>query len=96
MNFTKRLVQRALTLIGWSTPAQAPEKETPMETAKAKAEEPVEIESFNRLTEEDVVQLWELFKSKGLSSHDAWSAISAGMALNIGFGRFKNLPQSLH
>ena len=94
--FIKRLLERALTLIGWPPPTQAIEKEPPLETAKTKAEEPIELDLFDLTTEEDVVELWKAFKSKGLSSGDAWSAVIAEIALDIGFGRFKNLPQSTH
>ncbi len=69
--------------------------EPPSEEAN-EAKEPLELDLFDDPTEEDIVQLWESFKSAGLSSGDAWSAVMAGMALDMGFGRSKSLSQSTH
>lgn len=53
-------------------------------------EEASEISAFDDITEEEILSLC-LFSS--LSGDGAWNAISAGIALDIAFGRSKNLPQ---
>jgi hypothetical protein len=42
-----------------------------------------EHDSFENPTPEEIVCLWESFRSNGLSGDEAWNAIVAGMALDM-------------
>jgi hypothetical protein len=50
-----------------------------------------ETEGFENITEAEIISLWEVFKSSGLSADEAWNAIVAGIALDVAFARSKNL-----
>jgi hypothetical protein len=49
--------------------------------------------SFENITEEEIIFLWQSFKSSGLSGDQAWHAIVTGIALDMAFSRSKKLPQ---
>ncbi|MGH7844975.1 MAG: hypothetical protein ACREQW_07380 [Candidatus Binatia bacterium] len=51
----------------------------------------VELDPFENITEAEILSLWEVFKSSGLSADEAWNAIVAGIALDVAFARSKNL-----
>jgi len=51
----------------------------------------METEPFENITEAEIISLWEVFKSSGLSADEAWNAIVAGIALDVAFARSKNL-----
>lgn len=51
----------------------------------------VELDPFESITEAEIISLWEVFKSSGLSADEAWNAIVAGIALDVAFARSKNL-----
>jgi len=51
----------------------------------------VELDPFENITEAEIISLWEVFKSSGLSADEAWNAIVAGIALDVAFARSKNL-----
>ncbi|MFQ5683811.1 MAG: hypothetical protein ACE5HC_11130 [Candidatus Binatia bacterium] len=55
-----------------------------------------EIDSFDDVTEAEIICLWHSFKATGLSEDQAWNAIVTGMALDMAFARSKNLPQADH
>ncbi len=48
---------------------------------------------FDDVTEQDIILLWQSFKSAGLSGDAAWHAIMTGIALDMAFARTINLPQ---
>jgi hypothetical protein len=50
-----------------------------------------EVDPFENITEAEIISLWEVFQSSGLSADDAWNAIVAGIALDVAFARSKNL-----
>jgi hypothetical protein len=50
-----------------------------------------ETEPFESITEAEIISLWEMFKSSGLSADEAWNAIVAGIALDAAFARTKSL-----
>ncbi len=50
-----------------------------------------EAEPFESITEAEIISLWEVFKSSGLSADEAWNAIVAGIALDVAFARSRNL-----
>lgn len=50
-----------------------------------------EVDPFENVTEAEIISLWEVFQSSGLSADDAWNAIVAGIALDVAFARSKNL-----
>ena len=50
-----------------------------------------DTEPFENITEAEIISLWEVFKSSGLSADEAWNAIVAGIALDVAFARSKNL-----
>ena len=49
------------------------------------------LASFDDVTEEDIILLWQSYKSSGLSEDDAWNAIMAGIALDMAFARTRKL-----
>jgi hypothetical protein len=53
-------------------------------------------DTFGGPTEQDIILLWNSFKSAGLSGEDAWHAIMTGIALDMAFARSKNLPETEH
>ena len=52
-----------------------------------------ELDTFENVTEEEILSLWQSFKSGGLSADEAWDAIVTGIALDMAFARSKNLRQ---
>ena len=48
--------------------------------------------SFENVTEEEIIFLWQSFKSSGLSGDEAWHVIVTGLALDMAFSRSKKLP----
>lgn len=52
-----------------------------------------ELESFDVITEEEIVSLWRTFKASGLSGEQAWHAIVIGMALDMAFARTEALKR---
>ena len=59
-------------------------------------ERAVEAESFENVSEEEIIFLWRTFKATGLTSDQAWHAIVTGMALDMAFDRSKKLSQAEH
>ncbi len=55
-----------------------------------------EVESFDDLTEEDIILLWRSFKMAGRSGDEAWHAIMTGMALDMAFARTRGLSHLEH
>lgn len=55
-----------------------------------------EAESFENVSEEEIIFLWRSFKANGLTSDQAWHAIVTGMALDMAFDRSKKLSQVEH
>lgn len=51
-----------------------------------------EPDNFDNVTEEEIILLWQSFKSNGLSADEAWHAIVTGIALDMAFARSRNLP----
>jgi hypothetical protein len=51
----------------------------------------VDLDPFENITEAEIISLWEVFKSSGLSADEAWNAIVAGIALDVAFARSRNL-----
>lgn len=47
----------------------------------------MEPESFDSITEEEIVHLWRNFKTSGLPAEEAWNAVVIGMALDMAFSR---------
>ena len=58
--------------------------------------EDAQIESFDDLTEQDIILLWRSFKMAGLSGDEAWHAIMTGMALDMAFARTRGLSHLEH
>ena len=54
------------------------------------------VESFDDLTEQDIILLWRSFKMAGLSGDEAWHAIMTGMALDMAFARTQGLSHIEH
>ncbi|MFQ5852679.1 MAG: hypothetical protein ACE5JU_19135 [Candidatus Binatia bacterium] len=52
-----------------------------------------QLETFDDVTEQDIILLWRSFKSAGLSGDEAWHAIMTGIALDVAFARSRSLPQ---
>ena len=52
-----------------------------------------ERDTFDTITEDEIISVWSSFKTAGLSGDEAWHAIVTGMALNMAFARSKGLPQ---
>jgi len=64
-----------------------------------KAIEPIvreERDSFENVTEEEIISLWRCFRSSGLSWDEAWHAIVAGMALDMAFARSNTVKRLEH
>jgi hypothetical protein len=55
-----------------------------------------DAESFDNVSEEEIIFLWRTFKANGLTSDQAWHAIVTGMALDMAFDRSKKVPQVEH
>ena len=51
------------------------------------------LATFEEVTEQDIILLWQSFKSAGLSGDAAWHAIMTGIALDMAFARTRNLPR---
>ena len=49
------------------------------------------LATFDNLTENDIILLWQSYKSAGLSGDEAWNAIMTGMALDMAFSRTRKL-----
>ncbi len=58
--------------------------------------EDTQVESFDELTEQDMILLWRSFKMAGLSGDEAWHAIMTGMALDMAFARTRGLSHVEH
>lgn len=56
-------------------------------------EEASELDTFDNVTEEEILSLWNSLKSSGLSEDEAWDAIVAGMVLEMAFDRSESLRQ---
>ena len=56
----------------------------------------VDLDPFENITEAEIISLWEVFKSSGLSADEAWNAIVAGIALDVAFARSRNLTTIEH
>ena len=54
------------------------------------------IDAFDNPTEDEIISLWQSFKSAGLSDKEAWDAIVAGIALDMAFSRTETLPRIEH
>ncbi len=52
-----------------------------------------ERDTFDDVTEDEIIFVWSSFKAAGLSGDEAWHAIVTGMALNMAFARSKGMPQ---
>ncbi len=55
-----------------------------------------ELDSFENVTEEEIISLWRSFKSNGLSGDQAWHVIVTGIALDMAFARSRSLNQVEH
>ena len=53
-------------------------------------------DGFGHPTEEEIISLWQTFRSAGLSDKEAWDAIVAGIALDMAFSRTETLPRVEH
>lgn len=49
-----------------------------------------EWDSFESVTEEEIILLWRSIKGNGLSEDEAWHAIVTGIALDMAFARGRN------
>ncbi len=58
--------------------------------------EQFQVENFDDLTEQDIINLWRSFKLAGLSGDEAWHAIMTGMALDMAFARTRGLSEIEH
>ncbi len=58
--------------------------------------EQFQVENFDDLTEQDIINLWRSFKLAGLSGDEAWHAIMTGMALDMAFARARGLSEVEH
>jgi len=58
--------------------------------------EQFQVENFDDLTEQDIINLWRSFKLAGLSGDEAWHAIMTGMALDMAFARTRGLSEVEH
>jgi hypothetical protein len=54
------------------------------------------LATFDNLTEQDIILLWQSFKSAGLSGDEAWNAIMTGMALDMAFSRTQKQSRIEH
>ncbi|MFQ5916877.1 MAG: hypothetical protein ACE5I0_03590 [Candidatus Binatia bacterium] len=54
------------------------------------------LATFDNLTEQDIILLWQSFKSAGLSGDEAWNAIMTGMTLDMAFSRTRKLSMIEH
>ncbi len=52
-----------------------------------------EVDTFDNVSEEEIIFLWRSYKSSGMSGDDAWHAIVTGIALDMAFARSRKLPQ---
>jgi len=50
-----------------------------------------ETDPFDNVTEEEIISLWQSFKSAGLTADEAWHAIVTGIALDMAFARSQEL-----
>ena len=57
------------------------------------ATETVGADAFENPTEQDIIRLWQSFRSVGLSEGEAWDAILAGIALDMAFSRTRHLAR---
>ncbi len=55
-----------------------------------------EHDSFEDVTEEEIIFLWQSLKSGGLSGDEAWHAIVTGIALDMAFARSRSAKQIDH
>jgi len=53
-------------------------------------------DAFENPTEDEIILLWQSFRSAGLSDKEAWDAIVAGIALDMAFSRSETLPRIEH
>ncbi len=51
------------------------------------------LATFDNLTEQDIIMLWQSYRSAGLSGDEAWNAIMTGMALDMAFSRTRKLSR---
>lgn len=63
---------------------------------RVEAIEAVGVDGFEKPTEQDIIRLWQSFRSVGLSEGEAWDAILAGIALDLVFSRSRSLPRVVH
>jgi len=50
-----------------------------------------DTDPFENVTEEEIISLWQSFKSAGLTADEAWHAIVTGIALDMAFARSQGL-----
>ena len=48
-----------------------------------------ECDSFDSVTEDEIMYHWRAVRSKGLSDEDAWQAIVTGLAQDMAFAKSK-------
>ncbi|MBI4490219.1 MAG: hypothetical protein HY694_14140 [Deltaproteobacteria bacterium] len=66
------------------------QKRVRKDTGKA-SDKACEMDTFDNVTEEEIISLWQSFKSAGLSGDEAWHAIVTGIALDMAFSRSRTL-----
>lgn len=48
-------------------------------------------DTFENVSEYEIISLWRSFKSSGLSGDEAWHAVVTGIALDMAFAKSKSL-----
>ena len=54
------------------------------------------LDGFDTPTLDEIVCLWQAFRSNGLEAEEAWNAIVAGLALEIAFPRRPGVTRIEH
>ena len=56
-------------------------------------EKAIELDTFEAVTEGEIISLWRSYKQSGLSEDDAWNAILTSIALDMAFSRTRSIPR---
>lgn len=59
-------------------------------------EEDFGSDTFDQITEEEIIGLWRSFKGGGLEPEEAWHAVVTGMALDLAFERSRAAKRINH
>ena len=65
-------------------------------TQQEQVAQELELETFEQVTEEDIISLWSSLRTAGLAENKAWDVILTRWALDLAFERSKSLPRSDH